>query len=111
MRNADGEIVYSCRFCGSCGHFVRESENRGGTAGHCDAHPRMRRSEGGRRGKLVPVPGEYRHVVGAREACRKWTAREKQNAERKTEELGSPANRNLPDGKEKGRQIAGATGE
>ncbi len=74
-RNADGEIVYSCRFCGSCGHFVRESENRGGTAGHCDAHPRMRRSEGGRKGKLMPVPGEFRHVAGAREACRKWTQR------------------------------------
>lgn len=75
-RNADGEIVYSCRFCGSCGHFVRESENQSGTAGHCDAHPRMRRSEGGKRGKLVPVPGEFRRVVGAREACKDWTPKE-----------------------------------
>lgn len=74
-RNADGEIVYSCRFCGSCGHFQKDSENKHGAAGICTKHPRKVRAGGGKRGKLIEVPGEFRHVAGAREACRNWTER------------------------------------
>lgn len=67
---------YGCRCCGSCGHYIPKSGSERGTAGHCDAHPRMVRSGGGKKGRLVEVPGEFRKVAGAREACRKWIKRQ-----------------------------------
>lgn len=75
-------VEYGCRCCGSCGHFIPERESGKGTAGHCDCHPKKIRSGGGKKGKLVEVPGEYRKCFGAREACKDWTKREgeKENA-------------------------------
>ena len=75
-------VEYGCRCCGSCGHFVLDSSTGKGTAGHCAIHPKMIRSGGGKKGRLVEVPGEFRKCFGAREACRDWTKREgeKKNA-------------------------------
>lgn len=71
-------VEYGVRCCGSCGHYIPESGTGRGTAGHCDCHPRMTRSGGGKKGRLVEVPGEHRKCFGAREACRDWTKREEE---------------------------------
>lgn len=80
--SAELRIEYGVRCCGSCGHYVEERATGRGSAGHCDCHPRMVRSGGGKKGKLVMVPGEFRAVAGARAACRQWTARDTENGER-----------------------------
>lgn len=73
---AQVRIEYGCRCCGSCGHFIQDRETGHGAAGRCAIHPRKIRSGGGKKGILVEVPGEFRKVAGAREACRKWIKRQ-----------------------------------
>ncbi len=109
-------VEYGCRCCGSCGHFVPDSSTGKGTAGHCAIHPKMIRSGGGKKGRLVEVPGEFRKCFGAREACKDWARREDEDPTTASRQSPSPASRGGFDGGQiaratgEGRQIAGATG-
>lgn len=90
FRDEDGKIIYTCRVCGSCGSFRPDSENKHGAAGTCVKHPKRVHSLGGRKGPMKTVPGEFRHVAGAREACRDWTTKEENAAPQELTPRGKP---------------------